>query len=357
MNRQAHTIYPETSHPARDGARTETLRSLFQEPLSPIQEPPARKRRRLLYPLLLAAFFGAAALGASVVWPTSAPDKAPAPALQNPVAVPPPAIAVREITGSGFVMAPQKTAVFSKYEGQVVRVAVAAGDVVETGQVFVVLNDASARFSLDQAIADRQKAELQAQASDIDLAQAAASLARTKTLALRDAATRQALEEQDTAMRKAVNAVAQARQSVDSADLAVRIAKEKVDALTVRAPFAGTVTRLEAHVGDSVLARADSVRESQSLLTLSDTTQLVIDADIAESQIAMLRAGLAGEAVLDGFPDHAFAVTVTRLAPAASAEKGTISLRLSLRDPPEGIRPNMAARIRLFLDPTGDRLP
>lgn len=357
MNRQAHTLYPETSHPARDGARTETLRSLFQEPLSPIKEPPARKRRRLLYPLLLAAFFGAAALGACVVWPTSAPDKAPAPALTNPVPIPPPAAAPREIAGSGFVIAPQKTAVFSKYEGEILRVAVSAGDVVEAGQVLVVLDDASARFSLEQAVADRQKAELQAQASDIDLAQAAASLARTKTLALRDAATRQALEEQDTAMRKAVNAVAQARQSVDSADLAVRIAKEKVDALTVRAPFAGTVTRLEAHVGDSVLARADSVRESQSLLTLTDTAQLVIDADVAESQIAMLRAGLAGEAVLDGFPDHAFAVTVTRLAPAASAEKGTISLRLSLRNPPQGIRPNMAARIRLFLDPTGDRLP
>lgn len=355
MNTTAHTLYPETSHPTRDGARIETLRSLFQEPLPPTQEPPAPKRRSLLYPLMLAAVLGSAALGATFFWPPKVPDKAPA--LQNPVAVPPPAVTAREITGSGFVIAPQKTAVFSKYEGEVLRVAVAAGDVVEAGQVLVVLDDASARFALEQAVAGRQKAELQAQASDIDLVQAAASLARTKTLALRDAATRQALEEQDTAMRKAVNAVAQARQSVDSADLAVRIAREKVDALTVRAPFAGTVTRLEAHVGDSVLARADSVRESQSLLTLTDTAHLVIDADVAESQIAMLWAGLAGEAVLDGFPDHAFAVTVTRLAPAASAEKGTISLRLSLRDPPEGIRPNMAARIRLFLDRTGDRLP
>jgi RND family efflux transporter MFP subunit len=357
MNTQAHILHPETSHPARDVTRSERLRSLFQEPLPPIKEPPARKRRRLLSLLLLAAFFGAAALGASVVWPTSAPDKAPAPALQNPVAVPPPAVTAREITGSGFVIAPQKTAVFSKYEGEILRVAVSAGDVVEAGQVLVVLDDASARFALEQAVADRQKAELQAQASDIDLAQAAASLARTKMLALRDAATRQALEEQDTAMRKAANAVAQARQSVESAGLAIRIAQERVDALTVRAPFAGTVTRLEAHVGDSVLARADSVRESQSLLTLSDTAQLVIDADVAESQIGALGAGLAGEAVLDGFPDRPFAVTVSRLAATASAEKGTISLRLALQHPPQGIRPNMAARIRLFLDPTGDRLP
>jgi RND family efflux transporter MFP subunit len=357
MNTHASILHPETSHPAGDGARSERLRSLFQEPLPPIKEPPARKRRRLLSLLLLAPVLGAAAVGAYTVWPIKALEKAPAPALQNPVALPPPAAARREITGSGFVVAPQKTAVFSKYEGEVVRVAVASGDIVTAGQVLVVLDDASARFALEQAVSDKAKAELQAQASDIDHAQAAASLARTRTLALRDAASRQTLEEAETALRKAENAVAQARRSVESAGLAIRIAQEKVDALTVRAPFAGTVTRLEAHVGDSVLARADSVRESQSLLTLSDTAQLVIDADVAESQIGALGAGLAGEAVLDGFPDRPFAVTVSRLAATASAEKGTISLRLALQHPPQGIRPNMAARIRLFLDPTGDRLP
>jgi multidrug efflux pump subunit AcrA (membrane-fusion protein) len=76
---------------------------------------------------------------------------------------------------------------------------------------------------------------------------------------------------------------------------------------------------------------------------------MVIDADVAETNIAALRPGLRGEAVLDGFPDRPFAVEVLRLAPVASVEKGTISLRLSFIDPPQGIRPNMAARIRIPL--------
>lgn len=129
----------------------------------------------------------------------------------------------------------------------------------------------------------------------------------------------------------------------------------------VRAPFAGTVTRLNAHVGDTVLARADSVRENQSLLAITDTVSMAIDADVAETNIASLRPGLRGEAVLDGFPDRAFAVEVVRLAPIASVEKGTITVRLSLIDPPEGIRPNMAARIRIPLAATiaknGDSKP
>ena len=119
-----------------------------------------------------------------------------------------------------------------------------------------------------------------------------------------------------------------------NAELAIRIAKEAVAELNVRAPFAGTVTRLDAHVGDTVLARADTARDDQSLLTITDMSSLVIDADVAEVNASLLRPGLRGEAALDGFADRPFAVQVLRLAPTASADKGTIALRLSITDPP-----------------------
>ena len=154
------------------------------------------------------------------------------------------------------------------------------------------------------------------------------------------------------------NLVEQGRHDIIRAELAIRIAQEQVDSLTVRAPFAGTVTKLTAHVGDTVPARADSVRESQSLLTLTDLNSINIDADVAESNISLLRPGLHGEAVLDGFPDQPFAVEMRRIAPVVSAEKGTIGIRFSLLSPPTGIRPNMAARIRLFVpDPQAQSQP
>ena len=179
------------------------------------------------------------------------------------------------------------------------------------------------------------------------------SLIRTEALAARNAASRQQLEDARTVADRASNAVAQAKQDLANAGLAVRIAEEPVAELTVRAPFAGIVTRLDAHVGDTVLARVDSIRESQSLITITDTTHLVIDADVAETNIAPLRPGLRGEAVLDAFPDHPFSIQIVRLAPIASPEKGTIALRLSLTHPPTDIRPNMAARIRIPLNNAG----
>lgn len=354
---------------AADQKRAETLTSLTLEAV-PLDFPkPKPILRRLALP---ACFFALISAGVfywpevvhhfeAVVGNAERATARPVAAVQNQsdsIAAqsthPAPAPAVRQVTGSGFVVAPRMTAVFAKYEGRITKIAVEPGDIVQAGQILVMLEDAGSRFALEQAHAARNQAELVLVAREIDLAQARTLQDRAEILAARGATSKQALDDARTATDRASNAVAQARQSADSAELAIRIAEERVAELTVRAPFAGTVTRLDAHVGDMVLARLDSVLERQSLLTLTDTKSLVIDADVAETTIAALKPGLRGQAVLDGFPDQPFAVAVLRLAPVVSAEKGTVSLRLSLEGPPVGIRPNMAARIRITLDEAGD---
>ncbi|MBB3648787.1 RND family efflux transporter MFP subunit [Rhizobium sp. BK619] len=263
------------------------------------------------------------------------------------------AASTREITGSGHVVAPDIATVFSKYEGRIVAVEVDAGDSVVAGQVLVRLDDAGARFALRGAGIAGRAAALALEARTIELAQARSSFARSERLAGRDAMSAQALEEARTAVDKAENAALQARQDVAKAELEIDKAREQVEALTVRAPISGTVTRLDAHVGDTVLSREDSVREDESLLTITDTASLVIDADVAEANIALMRPGLSGEAVLDGFPGQPFAIAVSKIAPVVSREKGTVTLRLSLTSPPSGMRPAMAARIRLLVGEAG----
>lgn len=253
--------------------------------------------------------------------------------------------AVHEVTGSGYLIASRSTTVFSKYQGQITSIAVELGDHVDASQVLATLDDANARFSLEEAKITLTSAELVLAAKRITRDQAQSSLKRKETLV--DVLSKQDIEDTRTTWASAQNNVAQAQQDLDKASLAVRVAQEQVDALTVRAPIAGVVARLGAHVGDTVLERADSVRDSLSLMTIVDTKSMVIEADVAETNVAELRPGLHGEAVLDGFPDRPFAVEISRLAPVVSTDKGTIGLRLLLTAPPEGIRPGMAARIRI----------
>ena len=353
----------------------ETLRSLSLEPSFQTVEPPARKGRRLVLLTVLLAM-GVSAIAPAVFWPDIAPrlktalqpkaeiaaartsDKASitsSPAARagspTPSTGPPGLVSAPEITGSGYVVAPRIVTVFSKYEGQIASIAAGIGDPVEVGQVLVEIDDITADFALEQANVDSDLAKLVLDGKLLALRQADSSLQRNTALSAKNAVSIQSVEEAQTAKDTALNAADQARQSYAKALLNVRIAQEHVDALTVRAPISGTVTRLDAHVGGRVLARVDSIKENESLLTITDTKSLVIDADVAETNIGALQPGLRGEAVLDGFQDKPFAIEILQLWPVASAEKGTITLRLALLNPPDRTMPNMAVRIRISIVP------
>ncbi|WP_168878985.1 efflux RND transporter periplasmic adaptor subunit [Rhizobium sp. P28RR-XV] len=356
----------------------ETLRSLSLGPSFPSLEPPAKKSRRLLLSSILLAL-GASAITVAIFWSEitprlkgmvqQKPEIALAPSIgrtsdqtgltaswatadvsaSTSALNPPRSATVPEITGSGYVVAPSIVTVFSKYEGEIASVAARIGDRVEAGQVLVGVDDISADLALEQAKADSDAAKLVFDGKILELKQARSTLERNEALSAKSVVSAQTVEETRTARDTALNAVDQARQAYAKAQLGVKIAEEHVDALTVKAPISGTVTRLDAHVGGRVLARVDSIKENESLLTITDTSSLVIDADVAETNIGALRPGLRGEAILDGFPDKAFAIEILQLWPIASAEKGTITLRLALLNPPEGIMPNMAARIRISI--------
>ncbi|MGB5870873.1 MAG: efflux RND transporter periplasmic adaptor subunit [Albidovulum sp.] len=351
----------------------ETLKSLSLEPTAPPFQRAGRHRRKIVLAIgisSLVALTGLAVLlrpdnlhVADLTVPAP-PDLAAAPAqpdanvapsaAHNPaqvVAVPSNGVEFAEIAASGYVTAPQSTALFAKYGGTIKTITVAVGDRVEAGQLLAVLEDTTARFALEQAQADLVSAQIALEAVEIAFAQAQVRRERTLALAARKVATGLEVDEANSTFLTAQNAVAQARQNISLAQLAIRIAREPVAALSVRAPISGTVTELNVSVGDRAFGHADSRDDSQSLLTITNTDMLFIDADIGEANIAILRPGYRGEAVLDGFPDAPFAVELIRIAPVVSAAKGTVTARLALDGPPIGIRPNMAARIRITSTP------
>ena len=262
----------------------------------------------------------------------------------SPTATTIPVTAIQEIAGSGYIVAPQSTAVFAKYGGAIRSIPIDLGEWVEAGQIITILENAHATFAFEQAQAELVSAKLASSAYEIELVRAQDLFERTSALAARGVVPGFQLDDATSTLRAAQNAVAQGDQDVALAELAVRIAREPVDALSLRAPISGTVTALNATTGDTVLGRLDG----QSILTITNTDALFIDADVAEANIALLHAGLRGEAVLDGFPNQPFSIVLTRIAPEVSAAKGTVTIRLTFDAPPTGIRPNMAARIRIF---------
>lgn len=358
----------------QDRTLADTLRDLSAVPVPAPAAAPSRAPRRWAVGLTC-ALLGVGTV-ATVLWPDIArrvlgplPSSRAAPAPQmaepQPSDTPPPLTApvAFEITGSGYVVAPDTTVVYGAQGGQITQILVQPGDAVAAGQPLLRIDDSETRFAVQDARLVHQSADLALSAARISRDQADAHLRRQTELTRRGAVAGQWLEDAQTASWLARNRVEQAEAARDTARLALRMAEARVADLTVRAPIDGTVTRVAAHVGDAVLDRSDAIHDGVGLLTIARLDTLVIEADVAEKALGTLRPGLLGEAVLDAFPVQPFAVALHRIAPSVNAARGTVALRLTPITPPQDLRPGMAARIRIALptttpptDQTGDPL-
>ena len=224
---------------------------------------------------------------------------------------------------------------------------VALGDRVTAGQPLVQMEGTGQQFALERATLAQATLALDVRARTIDLDQAEADFARNRHLADRGVAAQTKVDDARIGVEQAQLDLDRARQQLAQSALDVRVAQDAVDRLIVRAPFAGTVADLTARTGMTVYEPGGPDSGESRLMTIIDTADLVIDADFAEQNTATFQHAITAEAVLDAFPDQPFAITLDRIAAVASAQRGTIAVRFRCHNPPAGMRPNMAVRIRV----------
>ncbi|HEV8426167.1 MAG TPA: efflux RND transporter periplasmic adaptor subunit [Actinomycetes bacterium] len=189
-----------------------------------------------------------------------------------------------------------------------------------------------------------QRARLQAR---IDRAQVrVAELERQADRAAEDASA--AADAQADSLRRSIQAATAAQRG--QAELALELASDQQERLTLRAPLAGTVqlgrsgggggTALPdlqglpqgaeqalqglgggtqpAQTGPPLRVGAE-VAAGQTVATVFDVSDLLVAAEVDETDIALVRPGQAAQVELDAFPQATFAATVRRVAVAPTA--------------------------------------
>ena len=225
------------------------------------------------------------------------------------------------MTGSGYVIAPDKVTLFAQYAGRITAVLVKPGDTVTTGQALITLDDLELRLAVQQARASRKAAILALEAARIASSDKDASFKRAIGLNERGFVSDTDLQQARVAVLEATNRVDQTRVAADKSALDLQDAEAKLANLTIRAPISGTVLQVTAKKGDRVPDFADALR-SGGLVTIARFDQLVIDADVAEKAVGGLAPGQVGEATLDAFADQPFDVAIQRIAPGGQQRQG-----------------------------------
>jgi len=129
-----------------------------------------------------------------------------------------------------------------------------------------------------------------------------------------------------------------ARSALAQAQASLQAARARLQYTTIRAPAAGTLIARDVE-------RGDVVQPGKTLMVLSPAgeTQLVLQLD--ERNLALVRLGQAALASADAYPAERFAAAVAYINPAVDAQRGTVEVKLRVREPPAYLRDDMTVSV------------
>jgi RND family efflux transporter MFP subunit len=252
-----------------------------------------------------------------------------------------------QLTSSGYVEPQRVSRVGAKIPGRVAALHVRQGQVVKEGDLLLDLEQADRQAAI-------QAARMRSAAAQARVATARANLAETKQQAARErglvasgvapAARAEDLEARAASLAEAVRA---AEAEVKAADAEVAALKVDLQYMQVRAPMAGTVVNKPPEVGEMVGTDLGSVASDsdQAVIELADFATLMVETDIPESRLHLVTLGSPCEIALDAFPTRRYRGEAVEVNPRVDRAKATVGVKVKFVDPPEGVLPDMSARV------------
>lgn len=245
------------------------------------------------------------------------------------------------ITANGYVVARTKASVSSKILGRLAWIGVTEGSRVREGEVIARIEDAE--YAAAAATAQANAGQFEAQ-----LAQAKRDLKRSQALRADNLVPESALEAAQTSVEVLTAQLGSARAQA-------RLAEANLANTRVLAPFAGTVLRKDAEVGEIVApSSAGGGLTRTAIVTMADLQTLEVEVDVNEAYIAQVRNGQDARITLDAYPDTSFTGRVRQVVPTADRQKATVLVKVSILDRDPRILSEMGAKV-VFVSRGADR--
>ena len=138
-----------------------------------------------------------------------------------------------------------------------------------------------------------------------------------------------------------------AQRRISEAENALSVAQQQAANAIVVAPFAGTVTKINAQVGQTV--------GSTGVLTLV-SSQLEIRLEVDESNLSSLKVGQEAVISSAAFGDSTFRGSVSELGAAVDQTRGTIEIKVVPIEAPEWLRPGQTVDVNIITAENVSRL-
>ncbi len=265
---------------------------------------------------------------------------------------------------TGTVAADVQVDVKSRASGEVIEVAVEAGDTVTAGDLLVRLDPTDEERKLRDVEAAMISARARLAQAEAALASARANSAEEQAKAARREAafaaglvSAEEVRQQRTAAAVSLQTIIQreadirsARASLEQANLTIADAQQRLAETVIRAPVDGTVLAVGVERGSIVSSGVSNVGGGSVLLTLADMAKLFVTVKLDEAQIGSVRSAQPASIRVDAYPTRTFTGTVERVTPLGVSTSNVVTFDVKVLVTDAGavlLLPGMSADVEI----------
>ena len=208
------------------------------------------------------------------------------------------------VTATGKVEAKTNVNISSDVMGKIIDLPIIDGQKVEKSQLLVQIDKTQSLAEVDQMRALLASAEISQDQAQIEFN-------RQKQLSERKLISQAEYDLAKNSLDRAAQTVKQYKANLASAI-------NQLEKYTIRAPIAGTITQLNSKLGENVMVGTMN-NAGTVIMVISDLSEIVVKANVDETDIASLALNQDVKISLDAFPDTSFGGKVTEIGNAAKS--------------------------------------
>jgi len=243
------------------------------------------------------------------------------------------------LTTSGYIVNRERIELSPRFLGVVKWIGVRKGDTVTNGQVVVLLDDAEYRARLAEI-------EGQIAVAKVNIARAGLDHQRAQQLVADKVEMQKSADDARLALKAA-------RAQLTQVEGARKLLHTYLDWCVIKSPINGVV--LEKLVDPNELVVPQSFGgtrgPSTALIALADPKDLQVEIDLNESDLPKIflnqRCRISPEAYLD----RKYEGYVAEIAPEANRQKGTLQIKVQIKDPDKFLTPELSAKVEFVREP------
>lgn len=234
--------------------------------------------------------------------------------------------------------------------GKIKRLLVDEGDTVKRSDTLVILDQSQYSAEVDRLRANLRSTQANLKQVEANLAKARDNLEKMRSLYSSGAVSKDALVEAETQVAVLEAQYSAAKESIESAQAALRQSVENLNQTVILSPIDGVVTSLKAETGEFVVVGTMN-NPGSVIMTISQLSELLAEVSVDEADVVNVRVGQKAKVELEAFPDTFFDGRVVQVSKRAASSatlssdseaRATFEVKIAIDNPDPRTLPGMS---------------